>query len=710
MANAAEARGFDTVLWPTVLSHNGLLANQPKKGEQAESAEEQQRNIKTAADAAANALRLLKERAPPGLRVLDHSIRSAFPEGNSSSGSGDTDQNVQEALATMATGSIFSSAFGAGGSAILSYLGGSSHCILCDDFMQQNPAGAPTKFHIGSNRPHMNGLLKGRFCRREILESMSGQAVTIVGTQEDAITCVERALAASKTDSKGHESDVQGSLPVTSASNNAREFYPYPLLYKTAAGLWQHEEEQQSQPSGRGSPPLKVGGKMHEPSPVALQYLCRVFKQLGAGDEVKDGMAPARGFEFGPELVIRLPVVYFLHQCGMVTVTKSCGDLSVFYYFSERHENHECHRRGGGKVQAGTQGSYWEYSPVAFLPPPLRKIYSAYPNPIPFANSILNPGEGAQTKTVVITGRLDCRPCSKTHQPQVGGADDSKDLCCKQYLSNDVLRQVIKAINEGARTTGMPTRIIYNRVNHADKRLLGLSREQGDGYADTGHFSRNFTRVCPRGGCFAGKSERDIEDFKRLMVLPVSEIRDEEMLRAEFPDVIILADSYFTATHDQHENISFNEFLVRTLSHADSFVSVQGGSSYLVSYFGGCNEVCDFYGHFNHVKDGRIWEKQEAARAARKKQEEAKAEQKHKKSPMSALGLQDLHHRRRQRRLHETEQTYSTTLPRMGGGQVNRHGTGAALVEAVKSWWTNPACGLMSAAAAERSNRDEARV
>ena len=57
MANAAEARGFDTVLWPTVLSHNGLLANQPKKGEQAESAEEQQRNIKTAADAAANALR-----------------------------------------------------------------------------------------------------------------------------------------------------------------------------------------------------------------------------------------------------------------------------------------------------------------------------------------------------------------------------------------------------------------------------------------------------------------------------------------------------------------------------------------------------------------------------------------------------------------------------------------------------------------------------
>ena len=347
----------------------------------------------------------------------------------------------------------------------------------------------------------------------------------------------------------------------------------------------------------------------------------------------------------------------------------------------------------------GASGMYFENSPVAFNPPPLREIYSQGENPV--LKAVAANGHSSQVKTVVVTNRLDCHACA-LHQPPAAntfGEKVKQDLCCKQYLSNTVLRRLLQAIENGSRRTATPVRVIYNRVNHADPRLIGLSREKGGDYHDSSNFQSNFTRVCPRGGCFVSKTREEHEEWTKYMAHPVSEIDDETMLRAEFPDVIILADAYFAATHDKHQNISFNEFLVRTLSHAASFVSVQGGASYLVSYFGGCNEVCNFYGEYFNIRRATVRQREASQRKEKEKKEketkEKEKKEKEKKETKQGSGRTvptfGLH-----RRLHESEETYKTTLPRMGGAKVRHHGSGDGLVAAVESWWKDPLCGLVN--------------
>ena len=696
MATAADSLGFDTVLWPTVLSHGGVFFfadDQQEQGGVTPSADDQERARKTAAGAAISALQRLHKdaSAPSGLRIMNHSISAALLDGDGLGAEAD--------LATMAEGSVFASAFGAGGSAILSYMGGAS-CILCDNYRQQTPRSRKVPYEIGHLGAGMNGFLKGRFCRQEILESMSGQTVTIVHTQEAAISCVKEAVALAslqqqqqqhkeeeEEEEKQQQRQQKKKKKKQLQQDDVESFYPYERLFREARALWQRQP--QLQPVA-AAPLLKIGGKMHDPSPEALDYLCRVFRHFGADiPEVQRGMAPSRGFEFGPELILKLPVVYFLQQCGMVEVTRSCGDLSVFYFFSKKHENVECHRRGGQQHIEGASGTYFENSPIAFLPPPLRETYSQGQRPIP----ALRAGE----KFVVVTNRLDCKACPANAPSSLSrGEGDSRDLCCKQYMSNRVLRRIMKSIERGARREGTPVRIIYNRVNHADQRLIGLSREGTNAYHDTATFQSKFTRVCPRWGCYRDKSQSQHELFLKYVARNVSEIDDEKMLKAEFPEVVLISDAYAAAIQEQHQNMSFNEFLVRTLSHASSFVSVQGGASYLVSYFGGCNEVCDFYGEtisVNYAKHSEELRRQKLR--SREQKSSGHSNAKSTSSSGRAVPSFGLH-----RRLHETTETYRTTLPRIGGAKVRHHSGGDELVDALESWWTDASCGLVSAASA----------
>ena len=64
--------------------------------------------------------------------------------------------------------------------------------------------------------------------------------------------------------------------------------------------------------------------------------------------------APFNG-EFGPELVTALPHAYFLHACGKLRATSSCGDLSDFYWFSPRHVAKACvAARASGRTRASS--------------------------------------------------------------------------------------------------------------------------------------------------------------------------------------------------------------------------------------------------------------------------------------------------------------------------------------------------------------------
>ena len=61
-------------------------------------------------------------------------------------------------------------------------------------------------------------------------------------------------------------------------------------------------------------------------------------------------------------------------------------------------------------------------------------------------------------------------------------------------------------------------------------------KERGDEYQDSNQM-QGILRVCGRGGCEVNGAEARTAE-------PLSSIRDEELVREEFPDVVILADAY----------------------------------------------------------------------------------------------------------------------------------------------------------------------
>ena len=287
------------------------------------------------------------------------------------------------------------------------------------------------------------------------------------------------------------------------------------------------------------------------------------------------------------------------------------------------------------------------------------------------------------------------------------------------------------------------------RLSATCRRLVGLSQEHGgDGaYTDLRTVLAAHARVCPRAGC---------EDGLAASGKPISEIDDEEMLRAEFPRVRVLLDEYFAYAQAQQprglrdgdgnasspEAAHFNMFLLRALSDAASFVTIQGGISYIASYFGGCNKVTDMYGdtfkpprgkepfvppcvnasavrrslygeaHRNasggggggpvavrrRASDGASTAVAAAAStpvAKPNEQEEAEERERARRRRRRRRRLSETAQPRRRRRLSEIQRTYEDALPRLSGARVTKHMEASELLEAVRGWFSHPQCGLI---------------
>ena len=348
-----------------------------------------------------------------------------------------------------------------------------------------------------------------------------------------------------------------------------------------------------------------------------------------------------------------------------------------------------------------------------------------------------------------------------------GGYNSCRDLNCKQYISTSVLRDIFRLLEDEGTRTGVRVNVLYVRINHADTRLSGLSREKGQdgGYSDLRSVLAMHARVCPRGGC---------EGPFVNMGKPIGDIDDERMISAEFPHVRVLLDEYFSyaqaqqlhALRDGGSNapspavLPFNEYLLRALSDGASFVSIQGGGSYIASYFGGCNEVADMYGditkkpkseglfvppcvaaavaaavgeaHSNvsgggggsgssggsgGVIAGAAAQRRASGNAntvvataavtsLAKANEQEQAEER-TRSRLRPRARRQQRRRRRlsdtarpalRRRLVEKPDTYEDVLPRLSGARVTKHYMASSLLEAVRGWFSDPQCGLINTA------------
>ena len=76
--------------------------------------------------------------------------------------------------------------------------------------------------------------------------------------------------------------------------------------------------------------------------------------------------------QFGAELALALPWAYFLHTCGLLTATRSCGDMAAFYFFSHNHTNElDCVRTHVVSGWPGTVGAYDSFVKERWIPPPI---------------------------------------------------------------------------------------------------------------------------------------------------------------------------------------------------------------------------------------------------------------------------------------------------------------------------------------------------
>ena len=267
--------------------------------------------------------------------------------------------------------------------------------------------------------------------------------------------------------------------------------------------------------------------------------------------------APFNG-EFGPELVTALPHAYFLHACGKLRATSSCGDLSDFYWFSPRHVAKECVRRAGLWSYEGILGSYAGANAVTWLPPPLRARVRETRADV-FAGRF-----GAATPRITIFNRIDC---PADYRPRPGVTEPHH--VCKPYLGTYDLDQILAKIY----TYAPRASVAYHRSDAA-LAMKGFSPERWNVMADGGGggASRGTAAAralaCPRTKKFGCVSGEAIEDWA--------------FLRAHHPAVVKTRDLY--AGEHRAEAWAFQNAV---LAWSDCFISLQGGASYIAAFFGG---------------------------------------------------------------------------------------------------------------------------
>ena len=341
--------------------------------------------------------------------------------------------------------------------------------------------------------------------------------------------------------------------------------------------------------------------------------------------------APFNG-EFGPELVTALPHAYFLHACGKLRATSSCGDLSDFYWFSPRHVAKACVRRASLWSYEGILGSYAGANAVTWLPPPLRARVRETRADV-FAGRF-----GAATPRITIFNRIDC---PADYRPRPGVTEPHH--VCKPYLGTYDLDQILAKIY----TYAPRASVAYHRSDAA-LAMKGFSPERWNVMADGGGggAASNGTAAaralaCPRTKKFGCVSSEAIEDWA--------------FLRAHHPAVVKTRDLYA----GEHRAETWNGFQNAVLAWSDCFISLQGGASYIAAFFGGHALVADFFGRSYAEENG-------AAPPA----------------PPS------------RRRLYENAATYNIVLRRLSNQTLRPFPTLSHLLAGIDDWHAQGLCGL----------------
>lgn len=327
--------------------------------------------------------------------------------------------------------------------------------------------------------------------------------------------------------------------------------------------------------------------------------------------------------EFGPELITALPHAYFFHACDKLEATSSCGDLRSLYFFSPKHTVLDCERRAGGQLTfEGIFGLYSTATPVTWVAPPLRShVRATTPDPM----ATVSPAGGPR---ILIFNRIDCNfedGSQSTRSPSIAfPADKNRSSAipphfnCKQYIGTRELDVVLRKIFEwNPRAT-----VVYHRAD-SHLQMPGFSSEQGGSWESVG--SRTTVEwVCPR--------------LVKYPCARIDAIEDWAFLSANWPRVL-------RGWEVMPRNTSWNAGQNVLMSWSDCFVSVQGGGSYLASFFGGHNIVVNAFGE-------------------------------------------------RRRRLVEAGVTYDTVLPRLSNQSIREVRSAADLYDALDAWRRDGRCGL----------------
>lgn len=129
---------------------------------------------------------------------------------------------------------------------------------------------------------------------------------------------------------------------------------------------------------------------------------------------------------------------------------------------------------------------------------------------------------------------------------------------------------------------------------------------------------------------------------------------------------------------------------------------------YLASYFGGCNEVIDFYGTSNakaaydppfapECPPGGLPKVHKMDYVVDEPRRPPPRHNRRRAPPGRRLDAAPPENQGR-RKLPEVRETYSIMLPRLAGARVTNHREGYDLVNGVRSWATDPRCGLVTEA------------
>lgn len=227
--------------------------------------------------------------------------------------------------------------------------------------------------------------------------------------------------------------------------------------------------------------------------------------------------------EFGIELIVVLPLAYAAWLRGELEATYGCGEVAAFYFFSPNHTDiRHCKRR-------------WTV---------VASVECAFP-------SGLNHG------TVLADRKLWHPPPLRAHYRELAFKHPATN---SMAMNSNAIRPLI-AISNKFNTEWGHSPVNYLSIDLLNKTLTLLVKHL---------FRVVYTRPT---------ASVQTKEFADDMVSPL-ELRDHELIRAHFPEVLVMED-----VAAANPNLSYNEVQLRVFAHARHFICVQGGNAIVAGYF-----------------------------------------------------------------------------------------------------------------------------